>query len=680
MSLKGITHLDEVILRGQQKDGTFIENLFNSNVRITENLDGSRVLARIDDDNNFILYKKDISQKITKIDTTLSLYWEQLFTFFDNIDDSIKAQLPRNFIFGFEYFINDNPCNIKYDRLPKNNLVILFIHEFEMINDNIKVIKHFKDRDTLTNWADILDVEHPPIIFEGKLSRTQCNKIVKYLMEYKKNLNTLDHYKHESFPKFLMDLLELKKNPLQLSNTYNSEYDSIVFTFLYNDKEIIGKIPDPKNIEHKSLILKQPSDLYYLLLVQIIEFFNFNKPNSFKLKQKTSELRYIEFVNNAFFKFYEKNKKDIVDIDFETPHFLTKKFFKLNFKNINDDKIVSMLQNDLKAIEIYKIFLNALRKKRSKPISIMNDSIIKTWNSIVQDIFNHVQNIEKPKPIVESTDFKIDVIDDDKEDSDDNETESKNNVSMLKIVSAIQTLFPNGVKKDEHSTIKKVKGKQNVIVITGNFQPIVKEHVKSAIKEAKENKMKIIFCPILSNDKSKNPFDEKTVNSYLSAIINSNVEHFINDIKSTKRNKLKDIISLFNDTSYNPAIILSDEKRIDNYEKQFNFLSKSDELSIVFKSYKKTYTPYDAKEMLYAKDFNKFKEIVPKELITFYDVLTTDVQNNCTEVFSKTKISSKSINFDDPKEDNTKTDTNKEMQYDTADSSIFNAASSNEKK
>ena len=154
----------------------FINRLFTLPVTIYEKLDASQFSFECDENGNFSFYKQDQNTPISKIDITLSQYYNSAIKHFQNLPlEKIKI-IPPNWRFCCEYFIDKNPVYISYDSMPKNGLVLINI-----IDNSENVKKVLDKKEFLEEWADFLDIENPPLIFQGLLSETQKNKIMEFV-------------------------------------------------------------------------------------------------------------------------------------------------------------------------------------------------------------------------------------------------------------------------------------------------------------------------------------------------------------------------------------------------------------------------------------------------------------------------------------------------------------------
>ena len=198
--MAGISHLQEIF---KKKGKDFINRLFDSYVTVNEKLDASAFGIEKDPVSGAVLYyKRNTDAPISKIDRTLMRYYETPISHFDGLSEEVKTKIPPGWRFGFEYFVNHQPQYIAYDRVPKNNLVLSYIHVKNGLGD---VVRTVQDKQSLDEWADLLDVERSPIIFQGKLSDDQKVAIMEYMDTPAANLTS--KHKTNSFVKFVISVL-----------------------------------------------------------------------------------------------------------------------------------------------------------------------------------------------------------------------------------------------------------------------------------------------------------------------------------------------------------------------------------------------------------------------------------------------------------------------------------------
>ncbi len=145
--MPGIKYLSDIY---EKKGKSFIENLFNKNLTVTENLDGpSFSFERDFTGDNISFYKKDQDNPITKVDRILMRYYEKPISYIESISPEIMNQLPKGWRFGMIYFPNTKPVRIEYDRIPKNHLILTHV----MVRDEFgEIIDNIQDKSELDEW------------------------------------------------------------------------------------------------------------------------------------------------------------------------------------------------------------------------------------------------------------------------------------------------------------------------------------------------------------------------------------------------------------------------------------------------------------------------------------------------------------------------------------------------
>ena len=381
--MAGISYLYEEY----KKDPARIEKLLGEKIEITEKLDGSRFLVQALEGGTLAFYKrKDMS--ISKIDRTLSKYYEKAIMHFDNFSEDKIAELPEGWRFGMEYFPNLHPVTIIYDKLPLNNLVLTDIKVKDPRDKTIDVIT---DKATLNKWADILEVESPPIIFEGQLTESQRNRILDFLNTPYTDL--VKRFKTENFTHFILSLLNPQLKSSFLHDNTDKDIDGLIFKF---DGKESFRVSNPEVATQKGVKRDdKPSDIYNLTLVILHEFLTGLDFNKIKLKEKTYEERYIEFIGKVFNLFlqspqYKKNFEK--GVDFELPAFLSRAESNVNFKFVKDAETLSSLEKSNTNRELFKILMASMRSHKKKPSGFFTKELVYHHNTLVDKIADYIDN------------------------------------------------------------------------------------------------------------------------------------------------------------------------------------------------------------------------------------------------------------------------------------------------
>jgi len=105
----------------------FLNSIFKNEITVFEDIQGSKIWVNWDG-NIFTLKSKSInSEAINLVDLAMQNYYNPAINYFNSLDVRVKSLLNRKWWFCFEYFPDNQPANIEYDRVPKNNLILTTI-------------------------------------------------------------------------------------------------------------------------------------------------------------------------------------------------------------------------------------------------------------------------------------------------------------------------------------------------------------------------------------------------------------------------------------------------------------------------------------------------------------------------------------------------------------------------
>ena len=396
--MSGISHLYDIY---NKKGKDFINNLFNSYVTVNEKMDGSAfVFDRDLETGRFNFYKRDQRNPITLVDRTLMKYYEIPIQYIESLPPHIIKDIPRGWKFGLEYFANIKPVEIAYDRLPKNNLILSYVHTK---SENGKPSATIQDKEKLDTWADLLGVERPPIVFQGYLNEEQKDKILDFLRTPFEEL--VSEYKTRSFVRYIIGVLNPEAQASALNNDLDKPIEGIVFRFGEEDGEsepILSKMVDPVFTEmakekSKKKIEEKPSDFLGITILDVMNFILERGVDSFGVSGNTDDERYISFISDVFAKFLEEYGYKYKGADFQEPDYLKKDEFRLNKPLIKDKRVLSYLESDDSYESLFKLILNSFRKIKKRAGGIITAGIIDQFNLLVGDIQRVVSAKSTPK-------------------------------------------------------------------------------------------------------------------------------------------------------------------------------------------------------------------------------------------------------------------------------------------
>jgi len=645
--MSGISHLYDIY---NKKGKDFINNLFNSYVTVNEKMDGSAfVFDRDLETGRFNFYKRDQRNPITLVDRTLMKYYEIPIQYIESLPPHIIKDLPRGWKFGLEYFANIKPVEIAYDRLPKNNLILSYVHTK---SENGKPSSTIQDKEKLDTWADLLGVERPPIVFQGYLSEEQKDKILDFLRTPFEEL--VSEYKTRSFVRYIIGVLNPEAQASALNNDLDKPIEGIVFRFGEEDIEsepVLSKMVDPVFTEmakekSKKKIEEKPSDFLGITILDAMNFILERGVDSFGVSGNTDDERYISFISDVFSKFLEEYGYKYKGADFQEPDYLKKDEFRLNKPLIKDKRVLSYLDADDSYESLFKLILNSFRKIKKRAGGIITAGIIDQFNLLVGDIQGVVSAKSTPK-IQESQvpsflDFKknnlsaktIDYTTSENEESDKSEEEYDHFYSYNEFISALETLDtqekPKEIitetdeKKEEEPKEKEL---QDVNLLVGRFQPFHNGHLNMVKKMAEENELPSIIAVVHPghNRSGKTPFDEDLVSKYMETVVKENAGKILGYF-IINRGLLGIIYGKAKELGYSVKSIAAGDDRIDDYKKQTEYLKKAggdfpDDIEIIQTPRSSSGTEVRGK--IDNEDFVGFKKLVPHAVSTFYDQLVS---------------------------------------------------------
>ena len=110
-----------------------LDDILQSDLIVFEDIQGSKIFVNCDN-NKFIIKPKSLSaEPINVIDLAMQKYYNKSIQYFDSLDERVKSLLNKNWWFCFEYFADEQPANIIYNRIPKK---FNFTYNYNLIKQN----------------------------------------------------------------------------------------------------------------------------------------------------------------------------------------------------------------------------------------------------------------------------------------------------------------------------------------------------------------------------------------------------------------------------------------------------------------------------------------------------------------------------------------------------------------
>ncbi len=646
--MAGISHLYDIY---NKKGEDFIKGLFNSYVTVNEKMDGSAFVFERDlETGRFNFYKRDLKYPITLVDRTLMKYYEKPINYIESLPPHIIQEIPRGWRFGLEYFSTNKPVEIAYDRLPKNNLILSYVHTK---SENGKPMETIQDKEKLNTWADLIGVERPPIVFQGYLTSKQKTEILDFLRTPFEDL--LEEYKTKSFVRFIIGVLNPESKSSALNNDLDKPIEGIVFRFgdQETNKEVfLSKMVDPIFTEmakekYKKNVDNKPSDFLGITIMDIMNFILEKGVESFVSIGDSDDERYLSFMSDVLVKFLDEYAYKYRGADFQEPEYLRRDEFRLNRDLIKDGRVLKYLDLDDSFESLFKLMLNSFRKIRKRPSGIITQGIIDQFNIVVGDIESVVNSKSKPslqesESIPSFMDFKKNNIASRKidyvvEDSDDSVSDNDDHFySFNEFISALETIDTS--KKDKKIQLREEDESDNknddkmieVNVIVGRFQPFHNGHLKMIQQLKKENGLPSILAVVHPghNSSGKSPFNEDLVNKYMKSVVSDHSD-CISGYFLINRGLLGVIYGKSKQHGFIPKAFGAGDDRFEDLKKQSEYLKKAggdfpDDIKII--QTKRSSSGTEVRKKLDSEDFVSFKKLVPPAVSSVYSQLVSSVK------------------------------------------------------
>ena len=584
--MAGINNLKEIY---EKKGESFLSGLLNQYVIINENVDGAFFGLKKTQDDKFKYFKK--SGEITYVDQVLMKYYNPAIQHFHNLSDEKRQRIPANFFFGFEYFTKSDSRSSKRADLPKNNLVLSYIHR---LDETGKILETLQSKEQLTRWADYLEVETPPIIFEGKLEDEQKSKILEFVYSEQKDLE--EKFKTTSFTKYIISVL----CPEEKSDLSNRELETIVFRFYGegSDNEVfLAKLVDPMFQQRSQEAQPKTSnsqDYIWLIVIDLMNHFEmYDIDNIRKLvsDSETYEQKYIDLINQIFKDFVKEYSEKYDGLELEIPEYLKRPEFELDMNLVGDPEVVNIINKSSTNLEIYKVLLNFFRKVRKKSsVGFFTPEMISQLNLIVQKIKNIIMGDAVYEGLFPSFSEFIGAPTD--------------YIAMSEV---------------EHAkNIGEKQEAQKVNILIGGFQPVTLGHIKAATALKEKNGNKTIFVAIKgAHQTKKSPFSLAMTQSMLNKVQQEYPELIANVI-IVPNGQITDIIKELR-PQYEPILWGTTDRRVKDYALQLDYIKKRDIPLRISKEFRLVELPSFVKsedmiELIKNSNFEKFKTETPTSI------------------------------------------------------------------
>ena len=464
----------------------FIEML-KHRVLVTEKVAAPTFLFRRNI-NGFEFYKSATAERLNMIDRTIISLYEMAINHLQSLSKDTKAQFPVDWMFGFEYLPETKASDIVYEITPTNNLILTHIHQ---LSEGGKVRKTINDPLILNKWAKIMDVQSPPVIFDGYLSQEQRENLLELLaMGDREFADSFDYLTEtadkESFTKAIFKIFNPSITATALNSNLESEIDGLVINFIDGKTMKSFKLEDFLRAGAEKRDMRASSHTYQIAVTDFLEYATMYDLDDVTIEEEHADYRYLEIMSVLFNGYIDKNSSKYIGVNFESAEFSTAQSFRLNSKYIKNEKTLKYVDNEILS-ELLKMILSSFRKKRTKATDLIDEDTLARMNDFIDKI--------NQKIFVENT--------------DENAVYDYNNFMLHNKIKA-------SVNLNEALTVKHMEqGKEPVNMFVGRFQPFTLGHAKVLETMYKANGYPVVVFLVKSKtvkkgDEFSRPYEENT--------------------------------------------------------------------------------------------------------------------------------------------------------------------------
>jgi hypothetical protein len=366
-----------ITLNGMNNE-EILNDLFNDEIFVYEDVQGSKIWVNWNGKEFEIRPKSISSEPINLIDLAMQNYYNPALNYLNSLDERVKSLLNRKWWFCFEYFPDNQPANIEYNRVPKNQLVLSSINKsgkYEFLIDE------------LDEYSRLLDVDVIPVIYQGNLTENMKEAIKYFIHTSEDDLDYI--FGEKSFAYFFYKVLNPKiDNSFLMDDDFQKNIEKLIIRS--KTKDISFEILNPlyKRISEENNT--EFVEIYTLILINFLNFCQSINLEDVKLKGDKKDDIYIYLLSKLFNVYVSEIKQDLLDFDFVVPEFFDKDKFKINTELIKNKLTKEYIQEDEKLEYIFKVVLGSFNKRRKKPIGIFTENTVKLFNKFVDDIDTYI--------------------------------------------------------------------------------------------------------------------------------------------------------------------------------------------------------------------------------------------------------------------------------------------------
>ena len=362
------------------ENGKLLNSMFSSEITIFEDIQGSKIWVNWNGQEFTIKPKSINNDPINLIDLAMQNYYNSSIDYLNSLDIRVKSLLNRKWWFCFEYFPDNQPANIEYQKLPKNGLVLTSIYKNGKYEFNI---------DEIDEYSRLLNVDMIPVVFQGRLTERMIEALKYFLNTSEEDLEYV--FGDKSFSFFFYKILNpLSENSFLMEDEFQENLEKLIVRI--DDADISFQLLNPLYKRMSDDNSTDYVEIYSLILVNFLNYCQSINFGDIKLKGNRKDEIYIQLICKLYNFYLDEVKDDLLNFEFIIPDFFDKEKFKINKELIPNKLTKEYLEQDSKLEYIFKIILGSFNKKRKKPIGIFTENTVKLFNLFVTDIDKLIDN------------------------------------------------------------------------------------------------------------------------------------------------------------------------------------------------------------------------------------------------------------------------------------------------
>lgn len=381
-----------------------IQKLADQEIVVYEDVQGHTIYVQWDGERFIIRAKSYNAEPINLVDLAMQKVYSKALDYFDAMDEKKKKLLNTNWHFCFEYFYDTQPAHIKYDRMPKNGLILTYIVKGKNFSHNL---------DEIAEYSDLFESDFVPLIYKGKLNQKQLDLINSFLNTSRVDLEYV--FGESTFSGFFYKILNpmTENSFLMQKGNFQDNLEKIIIRCLESNEEMSFEILNPLYQRMSENNTTEFLEMYSLILLNFLEYCQIADVGKIKIDGLTREESYIDIVCKLFNPYAENLKKDLNDLQIVIPDFFQNDKFKINTNLLKNKVTKNLVESDPKLEYIFKVVLGSFNYKRKKPVGVFNENTLAYFNDFLDKLEKRLdkhikierENLLQQKGLLNFSDF-----------------------------------------------------------------------------------------------------------------------------------------------------------------------------------------------------------------------------------------------------------------------------------